>query len=148
MYDGGSLVHEFLPYTKGDVVGLFDTATGEAKTNVLNSSSPLRVGGIGWDGSGAKFVIEPESVALSRTMGSTTLSAYAPGAVSYRWLKNGERVLGGEDGELRIEWEKGGRTDEYRAIAVYSVYGRTVEGEPGRAAAVWNAPPATYMYFR
>ncbi|MBQ6915034.1 MAG: hypothetical protein IJQ65_04875, partial [Kiritimatiellae bacterium] len=99
VYESGVLEHEFLPCRRGDAVGLYDTMTGEFKTDALGSSSPLKIGGMGWDGSGARFESVPHGAAIARG-GSTTLSAYAPGAVSYSWLKNSEPVSGGADGEL------------------------------------------------
>ena len=47
IYENDSLVHEYLPYRKGSVVGMYDTQTGEIKTDVLGSASPFKFGSAG-----------------------------------------------------------------------------------------------------
>ena len=128
-YDNGVLAHEFLPYKKGDVIGLYDTMTKDVKTDDLTSGVPFKIGGAGVDGSGPVFKVAPTGAVID-IGGSTVLSAYAPGAVSYRWTKNGKPISGGENGDLEVSWAKGGRTDMYAVIAVFNVYGTTVESDP------------------
>ena len=69
---------------------------------------------------------------LSKRVGSTTLSANAAGAVSYRWTLNDTAVAGGEDGDLAVEWEKAksGTTETYVVTPVYDICGNAVDGAP------------------
>jgi hypothetical protein len=66
------------------------------------------------------------------------LSATAPGAKSYRWLKNGTPISGGENGSLTVEWRKGCETDTYQAITIATVDGVDGEGEVSSAVTVEN----------
>ena len=77
-----------------------------------------------------------------------TLTATALGAVSYRWLKNGEPIVGGENGTLTVAWGKGPSVDAYQAIAQFTVGGLTAEGEPSAAATVENLPMGAVFTIR
>jgi len=126
VYERDELLHEYIPYKKGEVLGLYDTLTGEVKTDARNSATPFKVSGMGVDGA-ERWIVQPKNRMITK---SATLSANAAGAVGYRWTKNGEAVDGGEDGDLTVEWVKGGGTDTYTVTPVYDVYGREVEGAP------------------
>ena len=79
--------------------------------------------------------------------GTKLLSANASGAVSYKWTKNGEDITGGEDGDLTVEWAKGGATDTYTVTPIYSVYGVETEGE-SISVTVENLPQGTKIVVR
>ncbi|MBR1587711.1 MAG: hypothetical protein IJ658_05240 [Kiritimatiellae bacterium] len=136
-YENGEkkLKHEYLPYKKGNVIGLYDTVDKVVKTDALSSGTPFKIGGKGVDGA-ERWIVAPQGARLSKRTGTATLSANAAGAVSYRWTRNGEPVAGGKDGDLTVEWEKAksGTTETYDVIPVYDVCGNATEGEPVPAA--------------
>ena len=139
IYESGTLAHEFLPYGGGAVTGLYDTVTGD----VISNGTSFTFGGAGHDHGSLKAYIKPGYSAKLAHRGTTTLTAYAPGATSYRWLMDGQPIAGGTDGVLSAEWARGGtKTDEgyvhtYQAIAVYDdFYGVTRDGEPSASATI------------
>ncbi len=145
IYESDALVHEFLPYSRGGVVGFYDTVTG----GIISNGSSFTFGGMGQDHGQLKAYLKP-GYATEVTYGKTvTLTAYAPGATSYRWLMDGEPVAGGTDGTFTVDWARGGvRSEngfrhEYQAVAVYDTfYGVTRESEPSAAATVTSLPRA------
>ena len=145
IYESNALAHEFLPYSRDGVVGLYDTVTGDVKSN----GSSFMFGGMGQDHGQLKAYIKP-GYETEVTYGKTvTLTAYAPGATSYRWLMDGEPVAGGTDGTFTVSWARGGvRAEggyrhEYQAVAVYDdLYGVTRESEPTAVATVTSLPRA------
>lgn len=140
-----TFVHEFLPYKKGDVIGLYDVKTGEVFTDKRGGNA-FKIGGMGVDG--AEFwIAKPKNVTLTKGKGERTISAIAAGAVSYRWTKNGEALEGGGDGDLPVAWDKRGRTDEYSVVPVYDLYGTEKEGDPV-AFTVNNFPAGTVIIIR
>ena len=148
IFEDDALAHEYLPHCKAGVVGLYDTVTGDVLADIGAGASvkPLKIGGAGWDGSGPRFLIAPRNTGVTRGQGAVSLSAYAPGAVSYRWEANFEPVEGGEDGELSVAWVKKGGTVPYSVTAVFDVCGQeetaTVEFD------VTHLPDATMMIVR
>ena len=73
---------------------------------------------------------------------NVTLTASAPGATSYRWLKNGNPVDGGTNGTLTVKGRSPTDTpiDTYQAIALYTVDDLTAESEPSAAMTIENEP--------
>ncbi|MBR3223172.1 MAG: hypothetical protein IKF72_13205 [Kiritimatiellae bacterium] len=139
IYESGTLVHEFLPYGGGAVTGLYDTVTGD----VISNGSSFTFGGAGYDHGSLKARIKSGYPAKLAHRGTTTLTAYAPGANSYKWLMDGQPISGGTDGVLSVEWARGGtKTDDgyvhaYQAVAVYdNFYGVARDGEPSDAATI------------
>jgi len=141
-----SLVHEYLPYKKGDVVGLYDTVTRTILADARGSATPVTIGGKGVDGA-EKWLVSPQNVKVANDSRSATLTANASGAVSYKWTKNGSAIEGGENGELDVAWVRKGRTDIYTVTPVYDLYGREVEGSP-IACTVENVPMGLFMIIR
>ena len=145
IYESDVLVHEFLPYSRGGVVGFYDTETG----GIISNGSSFTFGGMGQDHGQLKAYIKP-GYGTEVTYGKTvTLTAYAPGATSYRWLMDGEPVAGGTDGVFTVDWARGGvRAEggyrhEYQAIAVFDdFYGVTRESAPSAPATVTSLPRA------
>jgi hypothetical protein len=133
IYESDALVHEFIPYSRGDVVGLYDTVTGD----VISNGSSFTLGGMGQDHGQLKAYLKPgyeTKVSYGKTV---TLTAYAPGATSYRWLVDGEPVAGGADGNFNVTWANGGirgsdgHIHTYQAVAVFDdFYGVTREIAP------------------
>lgn len=139
-----TLTHEFLPYKKGNVVGVYDTQTGEVKTNGIPSGNDFAICGKGVDGA-ERWIVRPQDVLLTRTDSAATLSANASGAIRYKWTKDGEAIEGGEDGDLPIQWHRRGGEDVYAVTAVYDVYGAEVEGEPVAATVKVNPDGMTVI---
>ena len=101
---------------------------------------------MGVDGGGSAFVVAPQNavVGVNKT---AALTAYAPGAVSYRWTKDGVRIEGATGGSLTVAWEKAPRQSVYAVTPVYSVNGKAVDGAPV-AATVENLPRGMIFYIR
>ena len=141
-----SLVHEYLPYKKGDVVGLYDTVTRTILTDARGSATPVTIGGKGVDGA-ERYLVQPLNCTVSKPRSEATLTANASGAVSYKWTKNGAAIVGGENGELAVSWVKNGGTDTYTVTPVYDIYGCEVEGSPV-ACTVEHAPMGLMILIR
>ena len=125
IFENNIPVHEFLPAVQDGVPGLQDQLSS-AFLPVLSkgSSNPYVYGGV----FPAAISAPSTHVAWGQTL---VLTASAPGAVSYRWLCNGEEIQGGTDGHLTVAWRKcPDMHDSFQAIALFSVDGQTVEGEP------------------
>lgn len=146
--DVKTLKHEYLPYKKGNVVGLYDTVTKTVKTDALNAATAFKINGKGVDGA-ERWIVTPQSARLSKRAGETILSANAAGAVSYRWTRDGAAVAGGEDGDLAVEWEKAktGTVETYAVVPIYDICGNTSEGAP-LTATVEHLSVGTLLLFR
>ncbi len=81
---------------------------------------------------------------------TVTLTASAPDATSYYWLKNGKQIEGGANGTLTVNWRspKNHPTDTYQAVAVYNINGLPVESEASAEMTVENRPMGTVILFR
>ncbi|MBR2838558.1 MAG: hypothetical protein IKE55_07240 [Kiritimatiellae bacterium] len=141
--EGGEYVlkRDYVPAVVNGVAGLQDVLPGGA-FKAAGSASQLTYGGV-FDVSAAQSA---GKVAYKET---ATLTASAIGATSYRWLRNGEPIEGGEGGSLEVPWRRGGGTDLYRAVAVYAVgSGATMESEPSAEMAVENEPGGFAVFVR
>ena len=143
IYESDALVHEFIPYSGDGIAGFYDTATGE----IISNGSSFTFGGAGQDHGQLKAYIKPGYNDRIDYGGATQLAAYAPGATSYRWLRDGQPIEGGTDGVLAVEWARGGTktydgyVHTYQAVAVFNdFYGIDRESEPTVAATVTSAP--------
>ena len=151
IYEAGKLVHEWLPYKNGDVVGIYDTMTGEVKTNDIAGGNAFTYGGgLGYGkfaGTKTDLVIAPGNCAVSPN-GAKTLSAYAPGATSYKWTRNGEVVDGATGGELTVYWTrpKDGPV-VYGVTPVFTKNGEQIEGKEVTAE-VTNEPQGLMILVR
>ena len=140
IYESDVLKHAFIPYGRGAVTGLYDTVTGEVKSN----GPSFTFGGRGQDYGQLKVYITPGYNDRIGYAESTTLTAYAPGATAYRWLCDGKPVEGGEAGTLTVAWTRGGveqapgvKVHAYQAVAVFEDFaGETRESAPSAAADV------------
>ena len=81
---------------------------------------------------------------------TVTLTASAPNATSYYWLKNGVAIEGGTSGTLTVNWRspKNNPIDTYRAVAVYSIDGLPVESEASAEMTVENRPMGTVILIK
>ena len=132
--DGEYVVtHDLVPAVENGVVGLKDILSGGAlKVCTGSETSPLTYGGV-FDATVTQNV---QKLSYGE---SATLTASAPGAASYRWLRNGEPIEGVTSGTLTVPWRKGGVTDSYQAVAVYAVSAATSESAPSAALTIENA---------
>lgn len=151
IYESDALVHEFIPYGRDGVAGFYDTVTGD----IISNGSSFTFGGRGQDHGQLKSYVSPvhaEAIGFGKT---TTLTAYAPGATSYRWLMDGEPVAGGSDGNFEVTWANGGVRAEsgyvhtYQAIAVFDdFHGATRESEPSAPETVTSRNRALIFVVR
>ena len=122
IYEAGKLVHEWLPYKNGDFVGIYDTMTGEVKTNdIVGGNAFTYGGGLGYDKfSGVKTVLttKPADVFV-KPRRTATLTAFAPGAVRYVWTRNGVVLAGATGSKVTVVWERP------KAVGGTLVYGVT-----------------------
>ena len=137
LWEDDALVHEFLPYKDGDVIGFRDTQTGNVITNCKANANSFKIGGMGVGGSGSVFKVAPQDCTVG--VGDTrTLSAYAPGAVEYVWKKDGVVVEGATTGSLEVGWQKKPRESAYSVTPVYDIYGTRVEGAAATAEVAYE----------
>ncbi len=136
------LKRDYMPAIKDGVAGLQDILpNGEFKACASTAASPLTYGGA--------FTPTVSPAASSVVHGRTsTLTASAPGAASYRWLMNGESIPGGDTGSLSASYLRTKTTDAYQAVAIYSVDALTAESAPSAAALVESKPSATVLVVR
>ena len=107
----------------------------EPDGDIISNGSSFSFGGVGQDYGQLKTYITPGYNDKIGYTESTTLTAYAPGATSYRWLCDGKPVEGGEDGTLVVAWTHGGvaqvpgfKVHTYQAVAVFEgLHGATRE---------------------
>ena len=146
--EGGTYVlkHEFLPFQSGDIVGFVDTQTQNIITNVVAGANPLKIGGMGVDGSGDKFLLEVPDTTIESD-GSGTLTAYAPGATAYRWTLDGKVVAGETGAQLNVPWMRRPRTRPLTVTPIYEVFGSIVEGKAIEAT-LTNEPYGLILLFR
>ena len=156
-------VRELVPYSRDGVVGFYDTVTGEIVKNDNAAAGAFTFGGVGTDHGTLNCYLKP-GYATTVTKGTSqtkSLTAYAAGAVSYRWYRDGQLVdddndgvADGADGVLPVTWVRGGvRTDTgflhtYQAKAVFNLYGVTREGEPTAEAQVTSLYLGTTLILR
>ena len=125
IYEGGEIVHAFYPYAEGMQVGLYDIIGGNLCTNVTGSAADFEVGGAGYDGCGLAngFVNKPVDMRL-KPEESGIWRVYAPGAVAYRWCKNGIELEGESGPVLLVSAPPRGRSvDTYSVTPLYRVCG-------------------------
>ena len=134
-----AVVHDLVPAVEDGVVGLKDIIAGGAlKVCTGSASSPLTYGGV--------FDVAVAQDVQKLSHGETaTLTASAPGATSYRWLKNGEPIEGGSSGTLTVAWRSGGGSDSYQAVAVYAVGSATSESAASVMLTIENTPKGTMI---
>ena len=97
-------------------------------------------------GTQRNLVIAPASASV-RADSPRTFTAYAPGAVAYRWTRNDEAVDGGANGGLVVTWHRAKTPDSYSVTPVYLIKGEEVEGDPSTFT-VENLPVGTAIILR
>lgn len=147
IYDNGQKVREYVPAVVDGVAGLYDL---EHKDAAMLTAEGLTVAGRGYDGADEWIVAPQSAVTLTQNGGSKTLKAFAVGAQSYEWTKNGVAIEGGEDGELTVSWEKrtaADLTDTYTVTPVYDVFGIETTGRSATCE-VANVLPGLLLILR
>ena len=118
--EGGEVKHYFLPYKKGATVGFKDVmAEGDVIVTDSIGAAPLTVGGCGWGEDNAAFYEEPQSTTLE-VEGSVTLSAFAPGAIGYQWLRDGKPIAGATGMTYVVDWRKRVDSEQYSVVATFT----------------------------
>lgn len=143
IYDDGEKVREYVPAVVNGAAGLRDLVHPESAPL---TAAGLTVSGFGHDGA-EEWAAMPQNANLTQRRGSTTLKAFAIGAQSYKWTKNGEPISDGANGSIDVVWAEGGATDIYSVTAVYDVFGEEVEGSPVQVS-VTNVPPGMILILR
>ena len=133
LYEDDVLVRDYVPAVKDGVAGLQDQLPGGKF--LAPATGSFTYGGV--------FPVEVSQSTGKISHGHTaTLSASAPGATSYRWLKNGEPIDGVTSGTLTVNWRRPKNTqpDAYQAVAVYSIDGLTAESAASSVLTIENVP--------
>lgn len=136
------LKRDYVPAVENGLAGLRDILPGGVfKPGATSATTPITYGGV--------FTPTVTPAAATVKHGETaTLTASAPGAASYRWLKNGVAVSGGTNGTLAATYNGAGVVDSYQAIAVYAIDAATAESEPSAPATVEGVASATVLVIR
>ncbi len=122
IYEDGNLVRDFTPAVLDGEAGLYDPLTDTFAGNInVSTESDFSIRGGGSDGNGFMFSKHPQSCTIS-VDGASTLSAHAPGAVGYQWLKDGEPITGATGRTLDLEWAKAPAAS-YQCLAFYAIAG-------------------------
>ena len=134
-----TVTHRYYPAKIDGKVGLYDLNGKELHCNVTGSATDFVLGGAGFDGGGKDngFKLKPAKTAVIPYGKSTTLTAFAPGAVEHRWTKNGEAIeVAGLS--LTVGWKRQRTADVYVVTPVYNVNGVTVEGAPATTTVTYK----------
>ena len=141
IYEDDVLVRDYVPAVSNGVAGLQDQLPGGKF--LAPATGAFTYGGA--------FPVEASQDKQKLSARQTaTLTASAPGATSYRWLKNGEPIEGGANGTLTVAWRKpkSNPTDGYQAVARYTSDGLTAESKPSAAVTIENLPLGTIFSVR
>ena len=155
-------VRELIPYSRDGVVGFYDTVTGEIVKNDSAAAGAFTFGGVGTDHGDLTCYLKPGyATKVTHSGAGATLTAYAPGATSYKWFRDGQLidddgngVADGADGALTVNWVRGGTKTadgyrhDYQAVAVFNLYGVERESEPTATATVTSVYLGTMLSVR
>jgi hypothetical protein len=144
VYEDNALVHRYVPCVENGIAGVRDSIGKQFFGNYKKADgSGFTICGAGVDGGGMVFTEQPQGGRLSR--GHTlALTAFAPGAAGYQWLKNGAVVEGATGRTLEVAYGEGGTTDAYQCVSYYELFGYGTSAE----AQVENLPSGTVMTVR
>lgn len=127
----GNLVRDFVPYVTNGVAGLYDLCG--------SGFYPLPGGKVRGKGTKGKdeFIVAPQQTFIDID-GSETLSCMAPGAQSYEWFVDGEKIDDETGDTLTLTWDRSkakmsNHTHTYSVKPVYTVFNETVRGEAAEA---------------
>lgn len=140
---GYVLKRDYVPAVENNVAGLRDATGSDTTFRVCASTaaSPLTYGGV------FTPAVTPAAATVSHGY-STALTASAPGAASYRWMKNGEPIDGATSATLAAAYGGVGVVDSYQAIAVYTIDDATMESGPSAPVSVEGIASATVIVIK
>lgn len=137
--------HIYYPAKIAGKVGLYDIHDGLFCTNVTGSATDFIIGGAGFDhgdkGNPFKILNPASGTANIPCEGSTTLTAFAPGAIAYRWEKNGEAISAPEGLSFVIPWVRQNTPDTFTVTPIFNANGVTVEGAQATFVVDYTASP-------
>ena len=144
IYEDNVLVHKYMPCVENGVAGVWDSVGKRFLGNYKTTDGKgFELHGAGMDGGGMAFTEQPQGCRLSRGH-TATLTAFAPGAAGYQWLKNGQIVEGATGRTLEVAYGESGTTDTYQCISYYDLFGYGAS----EVAQVENLPSGTTMILR
>ena len=147
VYEGGVLVHHWLPYKDSTRTGLKDVVTGDVFVDGRSAATPFTVDGCGWGDGGEVFYSAPTDTEVARN-GAAALYAYAPGAVAYQWLVDGEIVAGATGLSFNVPWRRSPKTASVSARAFFNVGGEQVYRDSDPALLTMAAVPGLLLIFK
>ena len=144
VYEDNALVHRYVPCVENGIAGVRDSIGKQFFGNYKKADgSGFTICGAGVDGGGMVFTEQPQGGRLSR--GHTlALTAFAPGAAGYQWLKNGAIMEGATGRTLEVAYGEDGTTDTYQCVSYYDLFGYGTSAE----AQVENLPGGTQVMIR
>ena len=144
VYEDNVLVHRYTPCVESGVAGVWDSVDRRFLANSRTADGKgFAFHGAGVDGGGMVFAEHPQGGRLSRGR-TLTLTAFAPGAAGYQWLKNGVIVEGATGRTLEVAYGEGGTTDTYQCVSYYELFGYGTS----EVAQVENLPSGTVVIIR
>lgn len=127
--DVKTLQRNYVPCVTNGVAGLYDLCTDTFK--------PLtggKVSGKGYRGQTGEFEVAPQSMQITSSAGSGTLTCFATSAQSYEWYEDGQKIDNATSDSLTVDWtQRKPHTRTYSVVPVYTVFNETVRGEPASA---------------
>ena len=136
------LKRDYVPAVENGVAGIRDILPdGEFKPGATTATSPITYGGV------FTPTVTPVEASVSRG-NPMTLTASAPGAASYRWLKNGTEIPGATGATLAATYGGVEVIDSYQAIAVYTVDDAIMKSSPSAPATVEGKASATVIVIK
>ncbi len=141
LYEDDVLVRDYVPAVKDGVAGLQDRLPNGKF--LAPATGSFTYGGV--------FPVAVAQSAMKISECDTaTLTAYAPGATSYRWLKNGAPIEGGETGVLTVAWRRPMKSpsDVYQAVALFTTDGLNAESNESAPMTVYNIPTGFIITIR
>lgn len=135
------LKRDYVPAVENGIAGLRDATGNDTSFRSGSGTSQLTYGGA--------FTPTVTPATSSVYHGQTaTLTASAPGAVSYRWLKNGEDMPGVFGATLAAAYGGPDTTDTYQAITICTVDGMIAESAPSAPVTVEGKASATVIIMK
>ena len=127
--ENGAAVRDYVPAEVDGVPGLKDSIGGGFVGAAVGTLTP---GGF----------VPTVTASASRVFpgGNVTFTASAPGAVGYRWFRNGELIPEATGATLVVDWRRGKMTDTYQAASVSACAGESLVSEISDGVKLENVP--------
>ena len=124
--ESGVEVRNFVPCLTNGVAGLY-----ELHTDTFFPLAGGKVSGKGYKGQTGEFEVAPQSMQITSSAGSGTLTCFAVSAQSYEWYVDGKKIDNATSDSLTVDWtQRKPHTRTYSVVPVYTVFNETVRGEP------------------